>query len=103
MQIVRKCHEIERLYNLRICGEQEFRPLESCARNLCRIEDLLSPETLEELQRSLGGLQPLISGVTLAENVQTSGESLKHDVKSLPILTLVIKQTVTETGGMNCS
>lgn len=86
-KIVRKCHEIERNYNQGLCGEQELRSLESCARNLRRIEPFLS---FEELRQGLDGLRTVISGVVLAGNGGFSARRM-HSGE----FTLVCKACVT--------
>ena len=82
-RIVRKCHEIERAYRQGICGERELRSLESCTRNLQRIEHFLSPNTLEDLRRSLDGLRTHISGGT--DLAETGGFSV-HRIHSGEII-----------------
>ncbi|KAK0136579.1 hypothetical protein N1851_027264 [Merluccius polli] len=87
-KIVRKCHEIERAYHQGVCGERELRSLERCDRNLQRIVYLLSPDTLEDLRRSLDGLRTLISrsGVTLAENVGFSAHRISSGRQGRPAI-----------------
>ena len=52
-KITRKCHEIEQAHTQGMCGERERHSIESCQRNLGRIEYLISPETNNELKRCL--------------------------------------------------
>ena len=67
-KIVRKCHEIERIYNQGHCSEKEQRSLVSCLRNLRRIEPSLTADTFEDLWQSLHDLGTVLSGVTHAGN-----------------------------------
>ncbi len=82
-KVVRKCHEIERAYRQGICGERELRSLESCTRNVQRIEHFLSPNTLEDLRQSLDGLSTFISGVT---NFAENGRFSVHRIHSGEIM-----------------
>ncbi|CAL8392205.1 unnamed protein product [Arctogadus glacialis] len=59
-KITRKCHEIEQAHTQGMCGERERRSIESCQRNLGRIEYLLSPESNNDLKRCLAELKNLV-------------------------------------------
>ncbi|XP_041864624.1 uncharacterized protein LOC121654513 [Melanotaenia boesemani] len=58
-RITRKGHEVERSLSQRLCGDRECRSIDSCLRNLQRIEHLLSTETYNELKNSLTELRTL--------------------------------------------
>ena len=86
-KITRKCHEIEQALNQGICGEREHRSIDSCGRNLERIEHLLSPDTNDELRNSLGELRMLITATVQADEDRSfsvrrisSGESVYYGI-----------------------
>ena len=88
-KITRKCHEIEHAHTQGMCGERERCSIESCQRNLGRIEYLISPETNNKLKISETSLQISETSLQISE---TSFRLVKT-----PLIKIPFKISITVT------